>query len=145
MQPSKKLRVLLAFSGLLAIGIGAMLLLVPVQFHATNGIRIASDANLLSELRAPGGSLLALGSMMLLGVFASAFTLAATAIGATVYLSYGGARLISIGLDGLPGPGILAATAIELAMGAMCAGAWIRSALRARGAVPPTARIAEVT
>ncbi len=77
-------------------------------------------------------------------MFVQAFTLAATAIGAAVYLAYGGARLLSIGLDGVPGPGLLAATAIELVMGAMCAVALVRFAGRARVAAPPTARRAEV-
>lgn len=140
MLPTKKLRLLLVLSGLLAIGIGATLLLAPVQFHASNGIQIAADANLLSEMRAPGGGLFVLGSMMLIGVFVRAFTLASTATGAAVYLAYGGARLLSIALDGVPGPGLLAATAIELATGAMCAIALARSARRTRIAMPSTAR-----
>ena len=132
MQPTKKLRVLLVLSGLVAIGIGATLLVAPVPFHATNGIEIAADPSLLSEVRAPGGALLVLGSMMWIGVFAPAFTLASTAIGAAVYLAYGGSRLLSIAVDGVPGPGLLAATAIELALGGMCAIAIARSAERKR-------------
>ena len=144
MHPTKKLGLLLTLSGLLAIGIGATLLLAPVQFHASNGIQIAADANLLSEMRAPGGGLLVLGLMMLIGVFVRAFTLASTAISAAVYLAYGGARLLSIALDGVPGPGLLAATTIELAIGVMCAIALARSTRRARIAMPSPARTTKV-
>ncbi len=143
MQTTTKHRVLLVLSGLLAIAIGATLLCAPVQFHATNGIHIAGGADLLSEIRAPGGSLLALGSMMLIGAFVPAFTLASTAIGAAVYLGYGGARLVGMGIDGVPGPGLLAATAIELVLGALCAITLVRSAGRAHAVLPSTARIAE--
>ena len=120
MKPTKKHRVLLLVSGLLAIVIGAALLFRPAQFHASNGILIGTDASLLSEIRAPGGGLLVLGLMILFGAFVTAWALASTTIAAAVYLAYGASRLVSIGLDGIPGPGILAATAVELLLGVIC-------------------------
>ena len=56
MRPTTSTRTLLALSGLIAIGIGASILIAPAWFHASNGIELGTDANLLSEVRAPGGS-----------------------------------------------------------------------------------------
>ena len=142
MQLTTKLRVLLVLSGLLAMTIGSSLLFVPAQFHATNGIQLDANPSLLSEVRAPGGALLVFGAMMLAGAFVRSFALASTAIGATVYLAYGGARLLSMAFDGLPGAGIVAATAIELVMGAICALALARASRRATAAFGAAARVA---
>ncbi|MEM9802397.1 MAG: DUF4345 domain-containing protein [Planctomycetota bacterium] len=120
MQPTISLRFLLFVSGLLATGIGASILFDPAAFHATHGIELGSDANLMSEVRAPGGALMVLGLLMLLGVWVRTFTLAATSIAAAVYLAYGASRLVSLALDGVPAPGLVGATAIELALGAAC-------------------------
>lgn len=135
MQPTKTIRALLGLSGLIAAGIGASILLAPAQFHATHGIELGADPNLLSEVRAPGGALLALGLMMWVGVFARSFTLASTSIAAAVYLAYGASRLVSLGLDGVPDAGLVGAAAIELALGAACVVALVRSA-RASGDRP---------
>ena len=144
MQPTKTLRFLLVLSGLIAIGIGASILFAPAQFHATYGTELGTDANLLSEVRAPGGALLVLGVMMLIGVFVKPFTLASTSIAAAVYLAYGVSRLVSIALDGVPDSGLVGATAIELVIGAACAVALVRSAPRASVAVPSVCRVGEV-
>ena len=144
MQPTKKLRLILVLSGLLAIAIGTAILLVPVEFHAASGIQIGTDANLLSEIRAPGGALLVLGSMMLIGVFVKPFTLASTSIAAAVYLAYGTSRLLSIALDGVPDAGLVGATASELVIGAACAVALVRSTKRAGVAVPRPAHNGEL-
>ena len=140
MQPTKTLRFLLISSGLIAIGIGASILFTPAQFHATHGIELGTDANLLSEVRAPGGALLVLGFLMLSGVFVKSFTLASTSIAAGVYLAYGMSRLLSIALDGVPDTGLVGAAAIELGIGAACAVALVRSRKRAGVAFPRTAR-----
>lgn len=132
MQPTKTLRILLLLSGLAAIAIGASILFTPAQFHASNGIVLGTDANQLSEVRAPGGALLVLGAMMLVGVFVRSFTLASTSIASAVYLAYGAARLLSIGLDGMPGLGLVVATAVELLLGVLCAIALFRFAKRKR-------------
>jgi len=137
MQHTKPLRALLLFSGLTAMAIGASILFAPTQFHASYGITLGPDANLLSEVRAPGGALLVLGAMMLAGVFVKSFAFASTAIATAVYLAYGFARLFSIASDGLPGPGLLAATAFELIVGGMCALALLRCAGASRAASAP--------
>jgi hypothetical protein len=119
---------LLALSSLIAIGIGTSILVAPAWFHASHGIELGSDANLLSEVRAPGGALLALGLLMLTGVFVRSFTFASTSTAAAVFLAYGLSRLLSIALDGVPGTGLVVATVVELAVGGACAVALGRSA-----------------
>ncbi|MCR9244677.1 MAG: DUF4345 domain-containing protein [bacterium] len=126
MQRSKKLLALLALSGLLATTIGGALLFTPQAFHGANGIELAADPNLLSEVRAPGGLLLLAGLVMLAGLAQRQLARPATAIGAGVFLAYGTARLIAIGIDGVPGTGLLLATAIELALGIACGLTWQR-------------------
>ncbi len=121
-------RVLLLVSGLIAVGIGASLLFAPVAFHAGYGTDLGSDANLLSEIRAPGGALLVLGVLMLVGAFDASFHRTALVLGAAVYLSYGLTRLVSVALDGMPGEGLLLAIGIELALGGACLAARLRAA-----------------
>ena len=144
MKLTKTLRSLLVVSALIAIGIGASILFAPAQFHATHGIELAADPNLLSEVRAPGGALLVLGVLMGVGAFVRTFTFASTSIAAAVYLAYGASRLVSLGLDGVPAAGLLAATSIELVIGASCAVALVRTLRRARAAVPSLAHPASL-
>lgn len=138
MQPTRTHRLLLGVSGLTAIGIGAAILVAPVFFHAGNGIDLGANASLLSEIRAPGGALLVLGTMMLVGVAVSAFTHASTAIAAAVYLAYGASRLLAMALDGLPAPGLIVATGAELAIGLACATVLYRRHRRGGGLVANT-------
>ena len=121
MKPSNTHRFLLVASGLIAGWIGAQLLIAPIPFHANNGIELGTQASLLSEVRAPGGALLALGILMIPGAFAASFTLTSTSIAAAVYLAYGASRLLSIALDGVPSSGLVAATVIEIVFGVACA------------------------
>lgn len=126
-------RALLIVSGLLAATIGTALLIAPVAFHAASGTDLGRDANLLSEIRAPGGALLVLGMLMLVGAFDAAFHRSALTIGAAVFLAYGLARVVSLVLDGLPADGLLLALVIELAIGAAC----LMTRLRMRAADTP--------
>ena len=132
MNLTRTLRLLLAISSLIAISIGAMILFAPAQFHATHGIELGADPNLLSEVRAPGGALLVLGILMGVGAFVRRFTFASMSIAAAVYSAYGASRLVSLGLDGVPEAGLLAATLIELVIGVSCAFALVRSLRRDR-------------
>jgi len=144
MQPTRTLRALLVLCAVIAIGIGASILFIPTQFHAAHGIELGGDANLLSEVRAPGGALLVLGALMMVGVFVRSFTLASTTIAAAVYLAYGASRMVSIWLDGLPVPGLVGASVIELVMGSVCAFVLVRGTRRASFAHPRTTPAGEV-
>ena len=110
---------LLLLCGALALAIGAGLTFAPVAFAASNGITLDPSASALSEARAPGGALLALGAFMLAGAWRADLRPAASWVAAGVYLPYGLARLVGLVLDGLPGPGLLVALGLELALGAL--------------------------
>ena len=117
MTPTKPHRLLLFVSGLVAVAIGAALVVDPFAFHATNQIALGTDPSLISEVRAPGGLLLVLGLMILHGARRASFAVPATALTAALYLSYGVARLVSLAVDGLPATGLVVATGIELLLG----------------------------
>jgi len=119
MKNSKLLKLVLLVSGLIAIGIGAVILFMPATFYATYGIELGSDASLVNEIKAPGGGLLAMGLLMLAGVFIGDFAFASTVIASAVYSSYGLSRLLSMAIDGMPDGGLVAAAAFELAIGAV--------------------------
>ncbi|GMG83516.1 hypothetical protein LNKW23_27290 [Paralimibaculum aggregatum] len=108
----------LFLGGGIAVGIGGALLLAPQGFQATQGIALGADPALLSETRAGGGGLLAMGLLMLAGAFRPALAHGAGTVAAGVYLGYGLARCIGMALDGWPGDGLAMAAAAELAIGA---------------------------
>lgn len=129
MQPTLPVRLLLAVSGLVAATIGAAILFAPAAFHATHHIELGSDPSLLSEVRAPGAALLVLGLAMLTGIVRRESTRTSLVIAAIVYLSYGGARVLSLALDGVPDPGLVAAAVVEIAIGVACAGVLARASM----------------
>ncbi|MEM7262742.1 MAG: DUF4345 domain-containing protein [Planctomycetota bacterium] len=136
-KTSRSIRFLLTACGLIAIGIGASILVTPVQFHAMHEIKLEASASLLSEVRAPGGALAALGVVMLWGAFVGAFVVPSLLIAAAVYLSYGISRLVSLALDGVPHAGLVAAAALELVLGFVCAVVFARRVKRVGPATLP--------
>jgi hypothetical protein len=118
--PARATRVLLAVSGAITIAIGAGLMFVPAQFQASAGIILGPDINLLSEVRAPGGFLLATGILILLGAFRRQMARLALLLSSLLYLSYAGARLVGILMDGMPSSTILTALGIEVVIGGLC-------------------------
>lgn len=121
MKNSFGLKALLIVTGLIGMGIGGAILFEPVAFHATSGITVPANKNLLSELRAAGGALLAIGFVVVLGAFVARLTFTALTLATVLYLSYGSSRVISVVLDGLPSSPLLAVTAFELGVGLLCA------------------------
>lgn len=115
--------IFLFLSGLLLLGIGSAILLFPHAFHASNGIVLGNDPSLLSEVRAPGGLLTASSILILLGTFRRSLRPLAMILTVLVYGSFGLARLLGLGLDGMPSSGLVASTAIELIVAAI--GLWI--------------------
>ena len=116
---SRPTTIFLFISGLMLLGIGLGILLVPHGFHASNGIALSNDPNLLSEIRAPGGLLIGSAVLILLGAFRSTGRSLAILLTILVYGTFGLARLISMIIDGMPSEGIVVATAIELAVAAL--------------------------
>nr|MEE4267812.1 DUF4345 domain-containing protein [Candidatus Krumholzibacteria bacterium] len=117
MNGSKVLKANLLVSGVILLAVGSILLLAPAAMHGANGVDLGSNPSLLSEVRAPGGSLLALGGLVLASVFVSRLRYPATMIAATVYIAYGLSRLLSMAIDGMPAPGIVAAAGLEIMIG----------------------------
>ncbi|WP_240233688.1 DUF4345 domain-containing protein [Devosia lacusdianchii] len=109
----------LVLAGVIGIGLGGTILLAPLSFYAGYGLDLTGQITLLNEMRSHGLSLMALGGIIVGGVFvprlANLSLLAATGL----YLSYGVSRLIAVALDGRPADGLLVATAIELAIGSL--------------------------
>lgn len=113
-------RATLGAAGLTALGIGLAITLAPHGFYAGYGIDIGSDPAQLSELRAPGACLAALGAVILAGAWRSGMARLSAALGALVFLAFACGRLVGLALDGPPGNAILAALGIELGIGALC-------------------------
>lgn len=126
MPNSIALKSLLIIAGLIGAIVGASILFAPIQFHATSGIVLDSNASMMSEVRAPGGALLVGALIVLAGAFVKRLTFIATVLTALLYLSYGLARVFSIIIDGLPDTALLAATGIELIIGSLAGVALIR-------------------
>jgi len=117
MKTTRSTKVLLMVSGLVAVGVGAALLFAPVAFQASAGIVLGDNVNLLSEMRAPGGALLASGVIILMGAFNPAMTPPALMLSALIYLSYGVSRLFSMAVDGMPHGPLIGATGFEILIG----------------------------
>ncbi len=105
--------IFLAGAALLLALIGGAILLNPLAFHAPNGIEIENDASLLSEIRAPGALLLSCAIIICAGAFRPVWRSSATLLTVIVYGSFAVARLLSLALDGMPAPGIMAAGLLE--------------------------------
>lgn len=117
----------LILSGALASAIGAALLATPKAFFELSNISLPDDPGMMSEIRAPGALLLALGGKILLGLSGKSRAREAMTISAVLYLSYGAARLASIVLDGVPEAGLLAAMGIEFGLGFLALDRRLRS------------------
>jgi len=115
-------RAILALGGLVGIGIGLAMLLIPDTFHGSAGIVLDENASLMSEMRAFGGVLVALSLVVLLGSVISQLTFTAAVVASLVYLSYGLSRLLSMAIDGMPSEMLVGATALEILMGLACVG-----------------------
>jgi hypothetical protein len=128
-------RIVLVASGLLAIGVGGLILTAPDVFYAAYDIEI-SNTSLVNELKAPAGVLLAAGLIMLLGAFRDALASLALTTAATVYLGYGLTRLLSMAVDGVPHSSLVSAAVLEISVGAI-AGFFILPEFKKRN-VPAT-------
>lgn len=120
MKNSRVLKTVLFIAGLIGVGIGSAILFFPVAFHATSGITIGNDISLLNEIRAPGGVLLAIGILIILGAVYEKLTFTATIVATFVYLSYGLSRIVSIMLDGFPSSALIQVMVFEIVVGLLC-------------------------
>ena len=114
------LKTILIISGLIASGVGAAILFSPVAFYASYGIEPGGNINLLNEIRAPGGALLASGILITSGAFVDKLAFTAVVISTLLYLSYGLSRVMSIVIDGMPAEGLVQAAVLEIVIGLAC-------------------------
>jgi hypothetical protein len=119
MEKLKIVKALLIVAGLSGIVVGGALLFQPIAFQASAGIRLQKDVNILSEVRAPGGALLAGGVVILAGAFLPALTYTSVLFSALFFLSYGVSRILSMIVDGLPTTSLIMATIAEVIIGAV--------------------------
>lgn len=120
MKNAKAVKPVLIIAGLIGTGIGGAILLAPIAFNAANGVDLERQAGVLSETRAAGGLLLALGVLILAGAFIAELRFTATLVATIAYLSYGLSRVLSMVGDGIPPTGLVQAAAVELATGLAC-------------------------
>lgn len=113
-------RGLMLGSGLLATGIAVAIFAAPDLFYAGYGIDVSTNVSLANELKAPAGTLLVAGLLMLAGVVKRRYAVMSLATGSVIYLSYGLSRLLSIAVDGFPNSALVSAAILELALGAVC-------------------------
>jgi len=114
---SRTTKTLLAVSGVIGVGIGGALLFAPSEFQASAGITLGNNVSLLSETRAPGGTLLAAGVLILMGAYHTGMVRLSLLLSSLFYLSYGAARVLSMIVDGMPHDALVAATGLEIVVG----------------------------
>lgn len=117
-------KLVLSIAGLTAASIGSYILFAPQAFYSGYGITLGQDPSMLSELRAPGAGLTALGAIMLGGVVRNDWQPFAIMSALAVYIAFPGGRLVSFLADGVPSQNILAAFAIEIVIAALCIAAF---------------------
>lgn len=123
MKHSKILISFLIISGLIAVVIGAGLLCIPIEFESSADVILNNDVNLLSELRATGGGLLASGILIVLGAFIRRLAFTSVIISTILYLAYGTGRILGMIVDGIPSEGLIQATVAEIVIG--ITGVWV--------------------
>ncbi len=110
-------------TGLIALAIGAGILIDPRQFHATLGIVVAEQTALTNEMRAAGGAIFALGLFSLYSVWVKRLALTALSVAVLIMGSYAVARFYSFTLDGIPNSRFLWVASLELVIAAQCVAA----------------------
>lgn len=113
-------QIMLGIAGVSALGIGTAITLAPHAFYASYGIALEYDPSLLSELRAPGAGLTALGAVMLAGIVRRSLSEVALVAALVVFLGFPAGRIVGLAFDGIPSAGIIAALVFELAVAALC-------------------------
>ena len=125
MQNAKPLRAVLILAGLVGILVGLGGLFLPVAFQATGGVVLDGSVNLLNEMRASGGAVLACGLVVFAGAFVRSLAFTASLLATVLYLAYGLSRVFSMAVDGVPDATLVAIAASELIIGFSAAAAMV--------------------
>lgn len=115
-----KRRLVLGFSGVVAITIGLAIAFDPQAFYSGYGIVLTPQPNLMSELRATAANLAALGMIIVSGALYKKMAQSAAVLGATIFFAFAAGRIVSLIFDGRPTDGILAALGTEVVLALLC-------------------------
>ena len=126
MKNSKVLKGILIVLGLLLTIIGSWRLFDPIAFFENSGLVLSNEAGLLSEARATGGAVVGFGIVVLLGAFIQRLSYTSTIAAIVVFLGFGIARVIGLGLDGNPGVGVIQGIIVEFILGLLAVFALFR-------------------
>lgn len=126
MKNSKVLKTILVISGLIGLGVGLTMLLMPVGMYASVNVDISNQVSLLSDIRGMGATFTALGILVIMGAFKSQLTFTATLIATFIYLAYAASRVFSFVMDGMPHGSVLIAGMFETVLGLSCLFALIK-------------------
>lgn len=107
----------LVLAALTALYVGLGMLFMPAAFYRSYGIDPMLSSSLASELRSPGAAVITIGLFLAYGIVSKQWRFHALSAAAVFYLGYATARTLSLALDGPPSRGLLAAGALELALG----------------------------
>lgn len=111
---------LLLISGILLLVIGALIIVTPGEFYGSYNIDLAGNVNLLNELKAPAGLLLAAGIYILSAALIRNRRKIALVLAALIFLSYAASRALSMAIDGVPASSLIMATVLEAVIGLGC-------------------------
>ncbi|RYF97781.1 MAG: DUF4345 domain-containing protein [Caulobacteraceae bacterium] len=112
----------LALASLTALFVGLGMLVMPSTFYGSYGIDPTVSPSLASELRSPGVLLTTIGLFFVYGIISPQWRSLALWAAAVFYIGYATARALSLALDGVPSTALVAAGALELALGLAAAG-----------------------
>lgn len=112
-------RTFLGAAGGLLLVVGVGILFQPQDFSAANGVILGDDPSHLSEVRAPGGLLIASAVFMLCSVGRDRLIPAALTLSAAVYGTYGLSRIVGMAFDGVPSDPLVQAMYMELMIGGL--------------------------
>ena len=127
---SRSARWTLAIAGLILLGVGAPIFVDPLAYERGVGVFLPEDPTLLSDLRAMAASLLAFGVVLVAGAASRRMGRPAAIAGATLYLSYGLSRVVSMAVDRMPAGALIGAAGLELVVGGLLARVVMRGSVR---------------
>ena len=113
-------KLMLGLAGLTAAAVGGTILASPQGFYDHYGVDLHQNTDLLSELRASSMNLLALGLLMIGGVFSRRLAPVAVVVAPLVFLAYAAGRGVGVLADGMPSSSILGAMIIEVVVAVLC-------------------------
>lgn len=116
-----KTKIVLIIAGIIGMAVGFGLLFFPVSFEASAGISLNNDIDLLSDIRAMGGSLLICGILIFSGVFKKSMIRYSLFLAVVIYLSYGFSRIYAMFVDGVPNQSFIIVTISEMVIGSLAA------------------------